>query len=120
MYTIKWPGSEPSERGQSPTPEKALRAPKPSDRGSSTRRETLELTHDLVELRRGVLLHELEHVVAHELVRLAHEAGLFKKHGLSEDLILISGGATNIQALLAGEIQFANAAGSACGPPNSP
>jgi NitT/TauT family transport system substrate-binding protein len=44
---------------------------------------------------------------------LAHEAGLFKKHGLSEDLILISGGATNIQALLAGEIQFANAAGSA-------
>jgi NitT/TauT family transport system substrate-binding protein len=44
---------------------------------------------------------------------LAHEAGLFKKHGLSEDLILISGGSTNIQALLAGEIQFANAAGSA-------
>jgi len=44
---------------------------------------------------------------------LTHEAGLFRKYGLSEELILISGGATNIQALLAGEIQFANAAGSA-------
>ena len=40
------------------------------------------------------------------------EAGLFKKHGIDTDLILISGGAPNIQALLAGQLQFVNAAGT--------
>ena len=41
------------------------------------------------------------------------EAGLFKKYGLAEELILISGGSTNIQALLANEVRLANVAGSA-------
>ena len=44
---------------------------------------------------------------------VTHEAGLYKKQGLTAELILISGGATNIQALLAGDLQFVNAAGPA-------
>jgi NitT/TauT family transport system substrate-binding protein len=44
---------------------------------------------------------------------VAQEAGLFKKHGLTTDLILISGGSTMIQALLAQEIAFATIAGPA-------
>lgn len=44
---------------------------------------------------------------------VAHEAALFKKHGLNEELILIGGGSTNIQAVLANEIRFANVSGSA-------
>ena len=44
---------------------------------------------------------------------VADEAGLFKKYGLTEELILISGGSTNIQALLADEVRLANVAGSA-------
>lgn len=43
---------------------------------------------------------------------VAHEAGLFKKQGLKDELILISGGSTNMQAMLANEIQFSNTAGS--------
>ena len=43
---------------------------------------------------------------------VTHEAGLFKKQGLSAELILISGGSTNIQALLANELQFVNLGGS--------
>jgi NitT/TauT family transport system substrate-binding protein len=45
-------------------------------------------------------------------VWVAHEAGLFKRHGLTTELILISGDAASIQALLANELQFANAAGT--------
>ncbi|TMA05603.1 MAG: ABC transporter substrate-binding protein [Deltaproteobacteria bacterium] len=41
---------------------------------------------------------------------VTHEAGLFKKHGLTAELILISGDAASIQALLANDLQFANAA----------
>jgi len=44
---------------------------------------------------------------------VADEAGLFKKYKLAEELILISGGSTNIQALLANEVRVANVAGSA-------
>lgn len=44
---------------------------------------------------------------------VADEAGLFKKYKLAEELILISGGSTNIQALLANEVRLANVAGSA-------
>ena len=44
---------------------------------------------------------------------VTHEAGLFKKHGLTAELILISGGSTNIQALLANELQFVNLGASA-------
>lgn len=44
---------------------------------------------------------------------VAHEAALFKKHGLVEELILIGGGSTNIQVVLANEIRFANVSGSA-------
>jgi NitT/TauT family transport system substrate-binding protein len=40
---------------------------------------------------------------------VSYEAGLFKKYGLSSELLLISGGSTNIQGLLANEIQFVNA-----------
>ena len=48
---------------------------------------------------------------------LTYEAGFFKKQGLRAEQILISGGATNIQALLAGDLQFVNASGS--GPLNA-
>jgi NitT/TauT family transport system substrate-binding protein len=44
---------------------------------------------------------------------VAHDAGLFKKHGLATELILIGGGATNVQALLANEIRFSHLSGSA-------
>jgi len=44
---------------------------------------------------------------------VAQEAGLFKKYGLTTDLVLISGGSTIIQALLAQEIAFAAIAGPA-------
>lgn len=43
---------------------------------------------------------------------ITHEAGLFKKYGLTAEMILISGDAASIQALLANELQFANAAGT--------
>lgn len=43
---------------------------------------------------------------------ITHEAGMFKKHGLAAELILISGDAASIQALLANELHFANAAGT--------
>lgn len=45
-------------------------------------------------------------------VWVSQEAGLFKKYGLTAELILISGDAASIQALLANELQFANAAGT--------
>ena len=41
-----------------------------------------------------------------------HEAGLFKKHGLTSELILISGDAASLQALLANDLDFTNAAGT--------
>jgi NitT/TauT family transport system substrate-binding protein len=44
---------------------------------------------------------------------VADEAGLFKKYKLAEELILISGGSINIQALFANEVRLANVAGSA-------
>ncbi len=44
---------------------------------------------------------------------VTHEAALFRKYGLAEEFILIGGGSTNIQAVLANEIQFANVSGSA-------
>jgi ABC-type nitrate/sulfonate/bicarbonate transport system substrate-binding protein len=44
---------------------------------------------------------------------VTHEAGFLKKQGLTDELILISGGATTIQALLAGDLQFVNASGPA-------
>ena len=44
---------------------------------------------------------------------VTQEAGLLRKHGLSTDLILISGGSTTIQALLAHEIAFATISGPA-------
>lgn len=43
---------------------------------------------------------------------VTHEAGLFKKYGLTAELILISGDAASLQALLANELHFANAAGT--------
>ncbi|HEY1374935.1 MAG TPA: ABC transporter substrate-binding protein [Candidatus Binatia bacterium] len=44
---------------------------------------------------------------------VAHEAGLFRKYGLNDELILFGGGSTNLQAVLANEIRFANVSGSA-------
>jgi len=41
---------------------------------------------------------------------VTYEAGLFKKYGLTAELILISGDAASIQALLANDLQLANAA----------
>jgi ABC-type nitrate/sulfonate/bicarbonate transport system substrate-binding protein len=44
---------------------------------------------------------------------VTEEAGLFKKYGLPVELVLIDGGSTNIQALLANELRFINVGGSA-------
>lgn len=43
---------------------------------------------------------------------VAHEAGLYKKYGLRDELIFIPGAATTMQALIAGEIEFVNSSGS--------
>ena len=37
---------------------------------------------------------------------LTYDAGLYKKYGLNTEIVLISGGLTNIQAILANEINF--------------
>jgi NitT/TauT family transport system substrate-binding protein len=42
---------------------------------------------------------------------VTHEVGLFKKYGLNTELILISGGSTILQALLANEVSFVNIGG---------
>lgn len=44
---------------------------------------------------------------------VAQEAGFFKKHSVNSELVLISGDAAAFQAMLAGELAFANAAGTA-------
>ncbi len=44
---------------------------------------------------------------------VTYEAGLFKKHGVNSELVLIAGGLTNIQALLANEIAFTYLGGAA-------
>lgn len=41
------------------------------------------------------------------------EAGLFKKHGLNGELVMISGASQSMQAMLANETQVANTSGSA-------
>ncbi len=40
---------------------------------------------------------------------VTQEAGLFSKYGLPSELLLVGGGSTSIQALLANELQFVNA-----------
>ena len=42
---------------------------------------------------------------------VTQEAGLFKKYGLTADIILISGGSTILQALLSNEVSFVNIGG---------
>ena len=37
---------------------------------------------------------------------VTYEAGLFKKYGLNREMLMIAGGVTNLQALMAGEIAF--------------
>lgn len=37
---------------------------------------------------------------------VTYDAGLFKKHGINAELVLVSGGLTNIQAIMANEIRF--------------
>ena len=37
---------------------------------------------------------------------VTYDSGMFKKYGLNTDLVLISGGLTNIQAIMANEIRF--------------
>src|ERR1051325_577041 len=37
---------------------------------------------------------------------VTYDSGMFKKYGLNADLVLISGGLTNIQAVMANEIRF--------------
>lgn len=44
---------------------------------------------------------------------VGQEAGFFKKYGVNSELILISGDAAAFQAMLANDLQFANAAGTA-------
>ncbi|MBI4528256.1 MAG: ABC transporter substrate-binding protein [Deltaproteobacteria bacterium] len=43
---------------------------------------------------------------------VTQEGDLFKKYGFNADLIMISGGTLNLQALLANELQFANLSGT--------
>src|ERR1700757_2122013 len=43
---------------------------------------------------------------------VAQEAGFFKKQGLTSELILIGGDAASLQALLANDLDFTNAAGT--------
>jgi NitT/TauT family transport system substrate-binding protein len=43
---------------------------------------------------------------------VTQDAGLFKKYGLTSELILISGDAASLQAMLANELDFTNAAGT--------
>lgn len=43
---------------------------------------------------------------------VTYEAGLYKKYGLNTEMILISGGLTNIQAMMANEIAFSYLGGS--------
>jgi NitT/TauT family transport system substrate-binding protein len=44
---------------------------------------------------------------------VAQEAGLFKKHGLPAELVLITGAVQGMQAMLANEVHFVNGNGSA-------
>ena len=44
---------------------------------------------------------------------VTYEAGVLKKQGLRGEIIMVSGGALNLQALIAGEVDFVNAAGPA-------
>jgi NitT/TauT family transport system substrate-binding protein len=44
---------------------------------------------------------------------LAHDAGLFKKHGINSELVLIANSSPTIQALVAGDIAVVNSTGSA-------
>ena len=44
---------------------------------------------------------------------VTQEAGLFKKHGLNGELVMISGASQSMQAMLANETQVANTSGSA-------
>lgn len=44
---------------------------------------------------------------------VTQEAGLFKKHGLTGELLMIAGAAQSMQAMLANETQVANTSGSA-------
>ena len=47
-------------------------------------------------------------------IRVAEERGFFKKHGIEAEAIFIGGGAARgVNALLAGDIQFATAGGGA-------
>ncbi|MGE5817110.1 MAG: ABC transporter substrate-binding protein [Deltaproteobacteria bacterium] len=43
---------------------------------------------------------------------VTYEAGLYKKYGLSAEMVLISGGLTNMQAMMANEIAFSYLGGS--------
>lgn len=44
---------------------------------------------------------------------LGHETGLFKKHGVNSELVLIANSSPTIQALVAGDIDVVNSTGSA-------
>ena len=44
---------------------------------------------------------------------ITYEAGLYKKYGLSAEMLLIAGGLTNIQAVIANEIEFTYLGGAA-------
>src|ERR1044072_6592762 len=44
---------------------------------------------------------------------LTYDAGLYKKYGLNTEILLISGGLINIQAILANEINFTYLGGAA-------
>jgi NitT/TauT family transport system substrate-binding protein len=45
-----------------------------------------------------------------EIIHLAKESGLFKKHGLDAEAVYITGGAIVVQSMMAGDLHFGNGA----------
>lgn len=49
----------------------------------------------------------------HAPLWVAHEAGLFRKHGLQVQLVFVEGGSSAVQTLISGDVAFAQMAGAA-------
>ncbi|HSA78974.1 MAG TPA: ABC transporter substrate-binding protein [Nitrospirota bacterium] len=49
----------------------------------------------------------------HAPLWMAHEAGLFRKHGLDVQIVFVEGGSSAVQTLLSGDVAFAQMAGAA-------
>ena len=49
----------------------------------------------------------------HAPLWVAHEAGLFRKHGLDVQIVFVEGGSSAVQTLISGDVAFAQMAGAA-------